>query len=259
MSMPAQVAATGSAASARSAVEDPTGGDGANDLVSKKPNTAFFLRHHPTNWDAEDVDGVTTWLPHIGILMLVPGAHLIRTRREGEPVSATFTNATNRDENAGWIHLKHSVEIPARCLPVGANPGGYLRSLECKDPRSSEMGKYFVEVWSQPQDRVAGRPQRFVFDRAAYNRWRLWLVTSGQVPPPTDDAIAEKIATRSGRPARIAVRPYPADEMRLKRVADAELVVERMEGAAIPKVGEILPVPAKGAKARKPSKPETLS
>lgn len=251
MAMPGNASAiatpTAADVAAGSRSVDPTGSDEAA-AVAKAPNAPFFLRHHPSNWDAEDVDGVTTWLPHIGIFPLVPGAHLVRTRKQGEALHETFRNAKNTDENAGWIHLSHSQAVPAGCLPEGVGSGGYLRGLDCKDPRSSTTGTYHTEAWNVARAPVKGRPQRFAFDRASYNRWRLWLVTSGIVPPPAPDVIAEMVAAKSGRPARIASVPRPED-LRTKLVSEAEKVVADMAGAKVPGVKVV------EAESKSPAKP----
>lgn len=198
------------------------------------PSEPFYLRHHPSNWDAdgEGLDEVT-WLPDVSKLVLTPGAHLVRTRRKDEDERESFRHSMAEDQNRGWIWLLPEVQIPADCLPRGVPAGGYMRSLPCRDPRTSVSGKAHVEAWQVPAAPVPGRPQRFAFDRAAYNRWRLWLVTSGQVPPPTDDVLREMVAQKAGRPARVAALPLP-DDLRRQRVARAEAEVSAMEDASIP-------------------------
>jgi hypothetical protein len=198
------------------------------------PNVEFFLRHHPAQWEPEatGLDG-NTWLPVIGMLPLVPGAHLVRTRKNSEDPVETFKNAIKTDETKGWVHIEPNAPIPAECLPAGVPAGGYLRQVPCKDPRSNAVGTYYLEAWNVPRAHIPGTKQRFVFDRAAYNRWRLWLVTSGAIQPPTEDVLRELIAARSGRPDRIAALPLP-DDLRKSRVAAAEAAVDGMTKAAIP-------------------------
>jgi hypothetical protein len=198
------------------------------------PNEQFFLRHHPGQWDAESV-GLTevTWLPDISKLVLLPGAHLVRTRKKGDTPNETFRNALNVDGNKGWVHLDPNDAIPADYLPAGVPAGGYLRSLPCKDPRSSAEGVRYVEAWDVPRAPVPGQPQKFKYDRGAYNRWRLWLVTSGKIKPPTEDVLGEMQAAKAGRPARVASLPIP-DDLRRIRVEAAEAVLQDMAGAVTP-------------------------
>lgn len=215
--------------------------------LAVEPNAEFFLRHHPAQWDA-DGDGLdaVTWLPDIAPLLLVPGAHLVRTRKKGEDPGKTFEHAMNVDGNRGWVHLDPNLAIPAECLPPGVPVGGYLRAVPCKGPRTQKEGVRYLEAWNTPQQAVPGRPQRFVFDRGAYNRWRLWLVTSGIIAPPTADVIAEMCAAKAGRPARIAALPIP-DDLRKQRLAvvEAKLEAERLA---------VVPEPAADAEAPKPKK-----
>ena len=216
------------------------------------PNEEFFLRHHPAQWEPES-DGLAeaTWLPDISRLTLTPGAHLVRTRKRHEDPSETYKHAMNVDGNKGWVHLDPNAVIPADCLPAGIPAGGYLRAIPCKDPRSSAEGVRYVEAWDVPRAPVPGRPQKSTHNRAAYNRWRLWLVTSGQIKPPTDDVLAEMQATKAGRPARIGSVPRPED-LRKTLVAQAQAEVDMMASAVIPEADEVAPVPTRKPAARKP-------
>lgn len=229
--------------------------------LAASPNVEFFLRHHPAQWEAES-DGLDemTWLPDIGPMYLAPGAHLVRTRRSGEDPRKTWEHAANVDGNKGWIQLDAFREIPTDCLPPGVPAGGYLRGVQCKDPKSGAEGVRYIEAWSVPAQPVPGRPQRFKFDRASYNRWRLWLVTSGQVPAPSPDVIAEMKASKQGRPARIASLTIP-DDLRKQRLAEVNAEIARMEEAVEPEPEMVLQaVPVKRepkAKASKPSAKES--
>lgn len=212
---------------------DP-GGTSAESRIAASPNAEFLLRHHPGVWDPAG-EGLeeTTWLPDIGKQVLVAGAHLVRTRRQGEDAVESFKHSRAVDAERGWTHLDANVSIPAECLPDGVPPGGYIRALKCRDPRTGAIGLRYVEAWEVPAAPRPGAPQRFRFDRAAYNRWRLWLVTSGQVAPPTEDTILEMQAAKSGRPARHASLPIP-DELRKQRVALAEANLKLMSDAVVP-------------------------
>ena len=225
---------------------DP-GTSSAVSRIAASPNAEFLLRHHPGVWDAE-AEGLETrtWLPDIGKLVLVAGAHLVRTRKEGEDPAESFKHSRQVDGENGWTHLDANATIPAECLPEGVPPGGYIRAIQCRDPRTGQLGLRHVEAWEVPAAPRPGAPQRFKFDRGAYNRWRLWLVTSGQIAPPTEDTILEMQAAKAGRPARHASLPIP-DELRKQRVALAEQNLKMMAESVVPKANDAEPKRRKGA------------
>lgn len=204
------------------------------------PNDPFLLRHHPLHWSAES-DGLTetTWLPDISILPLTAGAHLVRTRKQGEAASESIKLAVNADANNGWTHLDPSMPIPAECLPTGVPVGGYRRPMPTIDPIKGTKGTAHLEAWDVPKAWVPGSGrQKYTHDVASYNRWRLWLVTEGIIAPPTDDALAAIAQSRGVRVDRILAR-NPAEDMRAKKKADVERALsEAMESAKVPDISE---------------------
>jgi hypothetical protein len=207
----------------------------------------FLLRHHPSHWSAESegLDG-TYWLPEISILPLVPGAHLVKTRKGNEDPSESIKLAVNTDANNGWTALDPSTPIPADCLPAGVPVGGYRRPVPCTDPLRGTPGTRHLEAWDVPKQWVPGSgAQKYVHDRASYNRWRLWLVMQGIIAPPTEDAIQALQQARSGRVARILAR-NPAEDIRARAKADEErALASAMETATVPDVAEeVRPAPA---------------
>lgn len=218
---------------------------GAGGRLRMVPTPPFLLRHHPTRWEAES-EGLpgATWLPGIDILPIVPGTHLMRTRKAGEEPSETYREALNADANNGWVHLDPSMPIPAECLPAGVPVGGYRRPVPCQDPVKGTPGVRHLEAWDVPRQWVPGSgPQKTKHDRGAYNRWRLWLVTSGIIAPPTDDVIEAIQQARGGRVERILAR-NPAEDIRAKKKADEETaLLARMAEATVPEVAPEAPTP----------------
>jgi hypothetical protein len=102
-----------------------------------------------------------------------------------------------------------------------------MKQIKCQDPRTGVLGSHYVECWDVPQRTVAGKPQRFTRDRAAHNRWRVWLVQSGLVPD-IDDATFEDLRRRaSQRLRRAKTAHHIAPEIH------AEIVAEKVEAAKV--------------------------
>jgi hypothetical protein len=118
-------------------------------------------------------------------------------------------------------------------VPAGVPAGSYLRAVACRDPKSGIEGERFLEVWDIPRPPIPGRAQGYTFDHASYNRFRLWLVTSGLIAPPAGEIVDELIASRRGRISRHASLPLP-DAVRTIRLAAVEADVEKHTKATRP-------------------------
>jgi len=211
--------------------------------LATAPNSPFLLRHHPKNWEAES-EGLeeTTWLPVIDILVSAPGAHLQRTLKKGEGPTEAFRGAINADAAQGWRYLEPSLVIEGDLLPTGVPAGTYIRAVPAKDPRTGVTGTRYLEAWNVPMTATPGTPQRFRFDRASYNRWRLHLVESGQVEPPSADVIAATKEARAGRYYKIAAKALPTD-LREVQLAREKAITDAMDAAVTPG-SDVTPEPA---------------
>lgn len=200
--------------------------------VVHAPNPPFFLRHHARGWDIGEVDGEVAgvklsgsyWLPEMALFVIQPGAGGCRTRNKSEEFSGVYDRAVRNAREAGWNFIDPSADIPTECLPVGVPAGGYLRELPCVDPRTGAVGIFHCEAWNVPTLDAPGEPHRLVFERARHNRWRAWLVLTGQVHAPSAavlGAIATRLHTRVERAELLQV----PEEIRKRRV-DAATAVE---------------------------------
>ena len=208
----------------------------------------FLLCHHPKNWEVEG-EGLeaATWLPVIDVRLVQPGTHGMHTRKKGEAPSEAYKDSVVRDSTRGFQFVDPATSIPAECLPEGVPVGGYRRPVPCRDPRTGTAGLRHLEAWDVPRQYVPGAgPQKTRHDRAAYNRWRLWLVTSGTIAPPSDDVLQAIQQSRSGRAARIAARN--PGEIRAAKVAEEKAVTDALETAAIPEPAAEAPVPVRARK-----------
>jgi hypothetical protein len=220
-----------------------------------RPNVRFFLAHTPEEWEPEVVKGTVAgveldgvfWLPGVARRVLEPGAALIRTRQKGEPVEATYQHALEVSRREGWVWLDPTRHIPAECLPAGVPAGGYWRTMPCIDPRTKQTGDHHFEVWNLPAETLPNRRQRFDFHRESYNRWRAWLVLTGQVKPPLD-YLLESIRNRMrDRVDRARSLPLPDNALAAK-IKEAEVRAAIFVDAAVPSADARKAAPKRSAK-----------
>lgn len=206
-------------------------------LLAVTPDARFLLRHHPTGWGVDKVviDGKeqACWLPEIVKCGIVPGVGLMRTLRQGEDPDDTWKRSMQRGQGKGWIYFDHRAEIPTKLLPKGVPAGPYIRAVDCRCPHTGVLGKVHLEAWNVPRPPIPGRAQGFAFDRASYNLWRLFLVTSGAVPAPSPEIMDEGTRARATRIRRIEVLPIP-DQARAVRVKDVTDTWKTWKGAVVP-------------------------
>lgn len=205
-------------------------------LLPVSPNAPFYLRHHPDNWEVEE-EGLDapTWLPELHQHPLQPGVRGVRTISKGEPKTEAYRDSVSKAKTyGGFTYLDPQRAIPDEFIPSGVPTGrGYLRDAPCADLRSGQRGRFHTEPWNVPIWTPKGRPQRFRFDRALYNRWRVWLVETGQVDPPHEWALDEargRIVTRIERKRGNVDIP---SEVRDATVARDVARLEAMESAAV--------------------------
>jgi hypothetical protein len=101
------------------------------------------------------------------------------------------------------------------------------------DPVTRADGWHYLEVWNLPRAPIPGRPQSFAFDRASFNRWRLWLVTSGKVLAPFPEILAEATLSHERRIARVEILPIP-DDARKARLKDVQGTAKMWKDAVVP-------------------------
>lgn len=210
---------------------------GGKRYIQEAPTSAAappLLRHWPANWEVAEVDGAPVWLPEISIHPVVPGANGIRTTNQGEGPEAAWVDAQIAARKKGWIYVDTDTAVPANCLPAGVPPGALpVRTYEVRDPESGAIGKTWVEVWKIPMPTIPGERQRWKFDRAAYNRWRLHLVESGQIQPPLEHVIERRKANAADRVARVPV--HVGDDVRKRLLEPRVEAADKAEKARTPR------------------------
>jgi len=191
--------------------------------IQGAPSPWFMLRHHPSNWEAADVDGVVRWLPEIGIHPAIPGVLGGRTLTKVESGERwkTVKAAVLKAQDKGWIYLDPDEAIAAEHLPDGVPVGPYIRRVPCRSA-SGESGWMHVEAWNVPIPGVKGEPQPFRFDRTSYNKWRAHLVDTGRIPAPLVQYLDRKVAVLATHMSRAQAANVNEDvrQRRIKATSD---------------------------------------
>lgn len=162
--------------------------------ITAKPGWPFLLRAHPGEWEVatEGLDAPTA-LPVIMRQTLRVGCDGIRTIKKHEQPSEAYSKAVDDARRRGFVYLPMIVTDPEH-LPPGVSPGRVQCKIKCKHPKKG-AGVHYADVWDVPQRTAPGKAQRFRRDMGAFNRWRVWLVTSGVVPD-IDDGTFHALAQR---------------------------------------------------------------
>jgi hypothetical protein len=156
----------------------------------------FILRHHVSNWElaAEGLEEPTL-LPEIVPHVMMQGAAGVRTINRNETLQDGWRKAVSDARDQDWHYVPGNIKVtdPAH-LPSGVSPGGWIRSCEAKHIKSAELLTWYHTPWEVPIATPRGSVQRWRFDRAAFNRWRLSLV--GTVIPLPLDSVLDEIRAR---------------------------------------------------------------
>lgn len=200
------------------------------------PNSRFFFRHWPREWEVELVDGKNVWLPILSPHILRAGTGNIRTLapHEQHAPHRAYETAVMDARRKGWVYVDPSTPVPEECLPANVPPGGYLRSIDVVT-RTGVGGKRWLTAWTIPVKTLPGERQKWHFDRNGYNAWRKNLVEGGQISPPDDDVRARVIAKHQRHINRNRIKPIPAD-LRAENVGKITARFEAAKEATIPGV-----------------------
>ena len=216
-------------------------GASAAAVILAPPSFPFFLRHHRENWRVSHASPKSTLLPEVTMFRLAPGANGVRTRNKDEQPDAGYRQALRNEIDKGWMFLDPSRVIPASCLPSGVSEGSYIRRVECVHPVTLQAGELYLEAWNVPQP-AAGSATTFKFDRAAYERWLLWLVESGQIAGPSQDNLDAAKQRAADHLHNRNVAAYGNEEVAKHLRGEAAARLKAASAATLPTVAK-----AKGA------------
>lgn len=200
---------------------------GLDAWIVEAPNERFLLRHHPGNWEPAEIDGKAVLLPEITSQRVTPGANGMRSRQKHGSAAHQHQAVQERDARDGWVYLDPMAPIDPAHLPAGAPAGGYLRGYPCR-PLRGIGGTHYTDAWNVPVSTLPGKPQAWRHDRASFDRWRLHLVTSGEIAPPIDSVVQEIRTAARKRLRRIQTLAVPSEvrEVLLERRAPAVALAE---------------------------------
>ncbi len=194
------------------------------------PNVPFFLAHYPENWRVGTVDGEPYWLPELQRDWILAGANGKRTLRKGDRPEAAYDASHLKMTRNGAVLLDPSIVVECD----GQSMAGYLREIECKDPKTGRVGKFYLDRFETPKTPRPGRRLKFNRDRELENRWLLALVEQGFVNPPNPDVVDERIARAVYHVERNQNKVQLPEESRKRLVDAAESKLDKTEAAAIP-------------------------
>jgi len=195
-------------------------------------NSPFFLVHYADvggSWEvAEEGLDAPTFLPVLQPYPIRPGAAGVRTVSADEPRSRMYARPLAKLQEQGAVVLPLDFHVDAAHLPAGVAAGPYLRETD------AQGGPFYHTAWDTPRKAVRGNTATVDCDRAAYNRWRAALVTSGIVPEPRG-AILEDVRARALRRLDTvrAATDIPTD-MREAKTAVARSRVDAVVAAKLP-------------------------
>lgn len=234
--------------------------DVAEQRLRAEPRPAFLYQHHWQSWtvETEGLEGPTL-LPELVPLQLVKGVNGVRTTKAGELSEQAYRSAVRSREDQGFLTLAPTLRVEREHLPAGVPAGAYVRALKVVT-KAGGAGIRHQEAWDVPVPTGPGADQRFKFDRASYNRWRLHLVETGVIPPVTDDVVSAMRATAARRVTRIKSAHIPNEDLRKAKVDEAEGEAAAVDAAADRAEGqEAAPKTPKSPKAPAAPKPPKAS
>lgn len=195
------------------------------------PNVAFKLFHwkdRDGSWDLE-TEGLDkpTFLPALQPLAMMPGANGISRREDGSKASDMYAASVLRMRQKGAVFIDQ-----------GAIEGGVVRRVKCQGG-----GAYHHLFCDTPVPASGGRVRPDLHDRAAYNQFRLKLVTDGVIKPPLDEVVVAAKDRMARKLAAVEREQNIPDSIRTKVANRHANRAELAEQAVVPKAA-----PAKRAR-----------
>jgi hypothetical protein len=213
----------------------------------------FLLRHHESNWFPE-TEGLEapTFLPEIVPHIIMVGAAGIRTINATETFADSFKGARADAIDRGWHYIPADLDVTdPKHLPAGVAPGGWMRTVQAVHMRTSQSIPWYFTPWDVPIQTPRDQVQRWRFDRASFNRWRLHLVQTSVIPEPMESVLEELRARYGNHVTRAQGSNNPDREHKAAKVEAAKAVADTLTKAAIPTEVE-QPKPAKPGRKERP-------
>lgn len=214
-------------------------------VLGMPPGAPFLLKHHWSAWEvaSEGLDG-PQWLPKLKKHVIRPGINHVHTLKRGQASHEAYQDGVEIESRAGWTFIQqHPLDEDHR--PAGVPEGPYVREVDVRDPRTGTTGQAYLEAWQVPLPTLPGDEagQRFRFDRASYNRWRFWLVESGQIAKPPDHVTKRIATTYDDRVAATQTKQWPTTDMAATMTAKAKAIADLHAKAEVPDAPDPEPPP----------------
>lgn len=208
----------------------------------------FLLRHHVSNWElATEGLEAPMLLPEIVPHVLMPGAGGIRTTNRGEVPQDGWRKAVAEAKDLDWHYIPSALQITDTThLPAGVIAGSWIRGTQAQHTKTREVFTWYHTPWDVPIATPRDSVQRWRFDRAAFNRWRLHLVLTGVLPKPLESVIDELRARYAHHVSRAKGSNNPDREHKKNKIDAAEAAFKALTEARVPG-DESAPAPVKAA------------
>ncbi|MGB1142136.1 MAG: hypothetical protein ACPG1A_14640 [Halioglobus sp.] len=207
------------------------------------PNAPFFLVFNPRaegSWtcEAEGLDK-PTYLPDLRICRLQPGTNGVRDLQPGEEgTPGEAYRRTLADMYAkGLIVLDpHELTIEAEHLPAGVEAGAYIREVPTTrlDAQRRPLPYHHLAHELVKAPAVQGQSVSRKLDRESWNRWRLHLVESGVLPPPSEELLEIDRARVARKQANAQGDTKSHPEVREQRVSRHAQRLAQLDAAVRP-------------------------
>ena len=232
---------------AQSSVPSSLVGDSAPQFPANPPFFLVHFRDAPQSWEVVDIDDVPTRVPCVAPWRAVPGVLGMRTlsAEEQRNTPKKAFEATDRllsDRNV--LVIDTDADVPADLLPAGVGPGAVIRKHDVRGG-----GFHHTLFCDVPRSAISGRQFQAKHHRDEWNKFRAYLVTSGQIPAPSEQVIEDGISAANSRAAQLrsAAKKVPDADERAEMHAQAKAHIDRATNAVLP--GEA-PKPTKAKRAK---------
>ena len=209
-------------------------------------NSPFFLVHYVDvggSWEVvEEGMDAPTFVPVLQPFPIRPGAAGVRTVSADEPRSRMYARPLAKLQEQGAVVLPLDFHVDGAHLPAGVAAGPYLRETD------AQGGAFYHTAWDTPRKAIRGNAATVDCDRAAYNRWRAALVTSGIIPEPRQAVLDDVRARAMRRLDNVRSATDIPTDMREANTATARTRLDAVKAAKLPQVN---PTPSAPKTAKK--------
>ncbi len=205
-------------------------------MTVPKLSYPFLLRHHESNWQlATEGLEAPMLLPEIVPHILMAGAGGMRTVDKGQPLGQMYAQAKSDAIAKGWHYIPVELTVDNKAhLPDGVAAGMWCRSVEALRKGTTDVVPWYHTPWDVPVRTPADLPQKWRFDNASYNRWRLHLCLTGVIPAPIESVVDDYRARYGNHADRARSYNNPDREHKAAKTAAAEAVAKTVTSAALP-------------------------